>query len=283
MGGGQIMLMAPAWTLELRGADLPYVGHHDDGDDVAECRPGHPSGRRFCANAAATELRRSGLFAWATCCLVRLQPGCDGLQLGLDRAGLLSETMARAATVSWPRVVLIVAGALSVDPVETGLPYPLPLAACASAKSLAPRRLGSRAGGCAARSLLSRLLLDADGVAVRRRLDEPALDRRPCASGLDRENASLGAVGKPPSWRSTDCMGCVRAQKRALMRHLITLPPGSRHTTFDAGPPAWPWRSPRVVSPACPQASACPTTPMTATIKPAGRGARVERLRAGHR
>ena len=40
MGGGQMMLIAPAWTAELCGADFPYVGHHDDGDDVAERRAG---------------------------------------------------------------------------------------------------------------------------------------------------------------------------------------------------------------------------------------------------
>src|SRR4029077_4909899 len=95
-------------------------------------------------------------------------------------------------------------GPVSVESTEARMPQPLPRAACLPGEALAAGGLGRSGQWCASWSLLFGLLLGADGVAVCWRLDEPTLDRRPRNSGPDRENATLGAVGKPPSWRSTD-------------------------------------------------------------------------------
>ena len=118
------------------------------------------------------------------------------LQWGLDRAGLLSADMS-SGSASLAGLLLIAAGLYQSDSAETGLPYPMPLAFRAPDQILAPGRFRTDAGRCGARIILPRMLLDAHGAAVRRRLDERALDRRPCTFGLDREGASSWPSRKP--------------------------------------------------------------------------------------
>ena len=65
----------------------------------------------------------------------------------------------------------------------------------------------------AARRVLLRLLLDADGAAVRRRRDEPRLDRRDRALGADREGAAVGRLDGTGDRRGDDRLGCRHARR----------------------------------------------------------------------
>src|SRR5713101_6824084 len=70
----------------------------------------------------------------------------------------------------------------------------LPLAARVHSLPLArrrPRRDGERH---LARLFLPRLLLDAHGAPIRRRDNEPRLDRRHRAAGVDREDPAVGVT-----------------------------------------------------------------------------------------
>ena len=184
MGGGQMMLMAPAWTASY--AALIFLMWA-----IMMMAMMLPSAAPAVLLAAALMRQRGGdrifgptglfvlgyLLIWFGFSLA-----ATALQWGLDRAGLLSADMSSGAPFS--RAIVDRGWSLSVDPAETGLPFPMPLALRAPHQILAPRPPWTDAGWCGARHVLSRLLLDADGVAVRRRLDERALDRRPCTPGL---------------------------------------------------------------------------------------------------
>src|ERR1700722_7300684 len=69
-------------------------------------------------------------------------------------------------------------GRLSVHARQAGLPSRVPLAARLSLDRMAQRTWGRCADGSSPGPLLPRLLLGADGVAVCRRRDESAVDRR---------------------------------------------------------------------------------------------------------
>src|SRR5215469_10875845 len=86
-----------------------------------------------------------------------------------------------------------------MDAAEGCLPQALSLARRVPGPSLASRRAGLCLDRDAARYLLPRLLLDANGVDVRRRTDEPRL--RCCAR-------TLGAAGKNNSLGRTDAPVC---------------------------------------------------------------------------
>src|SRR5262249_34008362 len=100
-----------------------------------------------------------------------------------------------------------------MDPVEANLPAALPLAAGVPATPLAPRRLGCDHEWYAAWFLLPRLLLDADGPAVRWRIDEPIVDWRARPARADRKNPSLGRPHEPCDRRCTDCVGSYHARQ----------------------------------------------------------------------
>ena len=185
MGGGQVMLMAPPWTLGY--AALIFVMWSIM--MVAMMLP----------SAAPTILLVSGLvrnrgighgvptaglftlgyvLVWAGFSITATL-----LQWSLDRAGWLSEAMAATSTAvtgSGPDR----SGHLPVDTVEAGVSETLPFATGVPATTLAQGCLGRRDQWCAARLFLPRLLLDADAAAVRRRVDEPALDWWACCCDL---------------------------------------------------------------------------------------------------
>jgi hypothetical protein len=104
-------------------------------------------------------------------------------------------------------------GCLSMDPIEASLPAALPLAIDVPARSMASRRVGSRHERYAAWSLLPRLLLDADGPAVRWRIDEPIVGWRTCPTRADREDPPLGRPHEPRDRCCTGCVGHCRACK----------------------------------------------------------------------
>src|SRR5579875_2519620 len=96
---------------------------------------------------------------------------------------------------------------LSVDAAEGGVPQALSLAARFPAVPLARRRLRHARERRSARPLLSRLLLDADGIAVCRRRHEPRLGRGACPSRADREDAALGRAHEPHHRRGAPRLG----------------------------------------------------------------------------
>src|SRR5215469_15510391 len=81
---------------------------------------------------------------------------------------------------------------LSMDAAEGYMPQALSLAHRFPGSSLASRRDGRSLDRNAARYLLLRLLLDANGVAVRGRTDEPRLGCCDRALGAAGEDDSLG-------------------------------------------------------------------------------------------
>ena len=90
-----------------------------------------------------------------------------GVQWELHRRALLSPAMASASPAPGRRPARG-GGALSVAAVQGRLPLALPLAARVLLGRVARRSTGGAADGHAARHLLRRVLLAADGVAVRR-------------------------------------------------------------------------------------------------------------------
>lgn len=92
-------------------------------------------------------------------------------QWGLHEAALLSPMM--HATAVRGRRAASRCRSLSVGAAEETVPRPLPLAAVIPHQSLARRLNGRPRYGRAAWRVLRRLLLDADGAALRRRCDEP--------------------------------------------------------------------------------------------------------------
>ena len=170
MGGGQMMLMAPPGR-QLRGADFPYVGHHDDGDDAAQRRAGHPAGRRFDApTRRQPHLGPTGLFVLGYLVIwFGFSVAATVLQWGLDRAGLLSADMA-SGSATLAGLLLIAAGLYQWTPLKQAC-----LVQCRSpfehlTKYWRQGALGPMLAGAGHGAILSRMLLDADGAAVRWRL-----------------------------------------------------------------------------------------------------------------
>ena len=109
-----------------------------------------------------------------------------GLQFALDRAGLLSETMASGSAVL-AALLLIAAGIYQWTPWKQAC-----LRHCRSPIDFLTRywrqgRFRPDARGRVARGVLPRMLLDADGAIVRGRPHEHVLDRGTGASGAGRE------------------------------------------------------------------------------------------------
>ena len=194
MGGGQIMLMAPPWT--PRYAVLIFLMW-----SIMMVAMMLPSAAPTILLVSALARNRgighgaqaAGLFTlgyvmtWVGFSLVAAL-----LQWGLDSAGVLSDAMASKQRRGC-RLCADCRRRLPVDAIETSLPAALPLAAGVPAAPLAQRRLGRRDERHASRLLLPRLLLDADGAAVHRRIDEPAVDWRRLPSSCSSRRRFRGA------------------------------------------------------------------------------------------
>ena len=164
MGGGQIMLMAPPWTagyaamiflmwiIMMAAMMLPsaapailLVAALTRQRDERQ-----PAG-------ASTQFTLGYVAVWGVFSLI-----ATGLQWGLDRAGLLSDTMASGSAV------LAASAAdrgrrLSVDAMEAGVSATLPLAGRVPHPLLAAGSSRPDARRSVARRVLPRMLLDADG------------------------------------------------------------------------------------------------------------------------
>jgi hypothetical protein len=191
LGGGQIMLMAPPWTVQyVAMIFLMWI--------IMMAAMMLPSAAPAILLVIALTkqrgerhaIRASGEFAlgyvavWGAFSLI-----ATGLQWGLNRAGLLSETMASGSVVLAALVAIGVSHAIL---------------AAGSSRSDARRRV--------ARGLLPRVLLDADGALVRGRPHESALDRRTGASGADREAVSTRSPRRPTHRGRLDWLGRVRSR-----------------------------------------------------------------------
>ena len=186
MGGGQVMLMAPPWTLGY--AALIFVMW-----SIMMMAMMLPSAAPTILLVSALARNRGIGHGVPTASLFALgyvlvwtgfSIAATLLQWSLDRAGWLSEAMAATSTMvagSGPDR----SGHLPVDTVEAELSEALPFAIGFPAATLAQGCVGRRDQWCSARHLLPRLLLDANADAVRWRVDEPALDWRACCRGLD--------------------------------------------------------------------------------------------------
>ena len=220
MGGGQVMLMAPAWTagyaatvflmwiVMMAAMMLPSAAPAI----LLVAALARQRGERHAIVRAGNS--RSGYLAiWAAFSLL-----ATGLQFALDRAGLLSgrhgqrQRRSRRAAVDRGRD-------LSMDPVETGVPATLPLADRVSHSILGAGCFRPDARGRVARGVLPRMLLDADGAAVRRRPHEHVLDRRAGASGADREAVPVWPPREPDYRRGSHRLGRVRARPLSSRRN----------------------------------------------------------------
>ena len=108
-------------------------------------------------------------------------------------------------------------GGLPADPVQARLPSQLPHAAQLRDAPLARRCRRRRSNGDRAWRLVHRLLLGADGAAVRRRRDEHHLDGGGCRDRLRREGAADRRAGRRGHCRRADRprhLGRVRARER---------------------------------------------------------------------
>src|SRR5215471_20823769 len=94
-----------------------------------------------------------------------------------------------------------------MDAAEGYMPQALSLAHRFPGSSLASRRDGRSLDRNAARYLLLRLLLDANGVAVRRRIDEPRLGCCHRALGVAGEDNSMGGTDESADRRGVHRMG----------------------------------------------------------------------------
>ena len=90
---------------------------------------------------------------------------------------------------------------------EGCLSQTLPLAYRVPIPSFATRVARSGRDRGSSRALLSRLLLDADGAAVRRRIDEPHLGWRDRVVSAPRENRAMGRLDGPAYRAASDQLG----------------------------------------------------------------------------
>ena len=191
MGGGQIMLMAPPWTVQyaamiflmwvimMAAMMLPSAAPAILLVIALTKQRGGPHAKR-----ASGEFAFGYVAVWGAFSLI-----ATGLQWGLDRAGLLSENHGQRERC--PRGLSVVRRwRLSTDALEAGVPATLPVAIGVSHAILAAGSSRSDARRRVAWGVLPRMLLDADGALVRGRPHESALDRRTGASGADREAVS---------------------------------------------------------------------------------------------
>ena len=209
MGGGQIMMMAPPWTLGYAALIFLMWAIMM----VAMMLP----------SAAPTILLVSSVGQGPTLRRWRFHSACGyvlvwtgfslaatALQFGLDRAGApVRDNGHEQRGGCWDRADC--RGCLSMDPIEASLPAALPLATGVPATPMASRRMGSGHERYAAWSLLPRLLLDADGPAFRWRIDEHIVDCRACPAVLIEKDAPLGRPHKPCDRRRTVRMGSCHA------------------------------------------------------------------------
>ena len=211
MGGGQIMLMAPPWTagyaamiflmwiIMMAAMMLPSAAPAI----LLVAALTRQRDKRQPASAS-TQFTLGYVAVWGVFSLI-----ATGLQWGLDRAGLLSETMASGSAVL-AALLLIAAGVYQWTPWKQACLQTLPLAGRVSHALLAAGSSRPDARRSVARGVLPRMLLDADGALVRRRPDEHALDRGTGASGSGREAVAAGSAREPSDRRRADWLGRVR-------------------------------------------------------------------------
>jgi Predicted metal-binding integral membrane protein (DUF2182) len=218
MGGGQIMLMAPPWTvgyaamiflmsiIMMAAMMLPSAAPaillvaaltRQRGERHAIC-----SSAQFALGYVAV---------WGAFSLI-----ATGLQWGLDRAGLLSETMA-SGSIILAALLLFAAGLYQLTTWKQAC-----LQHCRSPLAFLMRYwrrgpLGPMRAGGVARGVLPRMLLDADGAPVRGRPHESALDRRTGASGADREAVPARSPREPTHRRRLDWLGRVRSRPLTVL------------------------------------------------------------------
>ena len=109
-----ILAMLRHLIFKMTRADLPHVGDYDGGDDARSAH--HPSRHRpgagpHCAGGSSVCLRLT--CSWWT----GFSLAATSLQFGLDRAGVVSETMA-PSSAAIAGIVLIVAGAYQWTPLK---------------------------------------------------------------------------------------------------------------------------------------------------------------------
>ena len=129
------------------------------------------------------------------------------LQWALSRLGLLLPEGMIIGNGILAGAILVAAGLYQWAPLKRAC-----LAHCRSPLDFLMRywRKGTHhALACGARhgAFCRGLLLDADGPAVCRRVDESHVDRRSRRAGADREDAAVGRLDQPPHWRRLDRLG----------------------------------------------------------------------------
>jgi hypothetical protein len=105
-----------------------------------------------------------------------------------------------------------------MDAAEGYLPQALSLSHRVPGSSLASRRAGRSPNRDAARYLLLRLLLDANGVAVRRRTDEPRLGCCDRALGAAGEDNPLGGTDESADGDGLHRMGLFQLNQSGISR-----------------------------------------------------------------
>ena len=202
MGGGQLMRMLPEWTpgyvalIFVMWAVMMAAMMLPSAAPTVLLVAALARSRLANSNLvpATAMLFASGyLLVWCGFSIVATL-----MQWGLDEAGLLSENMAMANAVL-AGAVLIAAGVYQWTPLKTTC-----LSHCRSPAEFLVRHWHRHTGRGpdwdSPRAVLPRLLLDADGAFVCRRIDEPCLGR------CDRVVRAIGkdnAMGRPdePSHR----------------------------------------------------------------------------------
>ncbi len=120
-------------------------------------------------------------------------------QWALESAALLSAMDMTMNSRLLGGFLFLAAGLYRIHAHQAGLPALLLVAARPGRQPLAGRLRRRPAYGRDARPVLPGLLLGSDVAAVRRRRDEPALDRCPERSGPDRKADAVGTVDQPRS------------------------------------------------------------------------------------
>ena len=246
MGGGQIMLMAPSWTVQyaamiflmwiimMAAMMLPSAAPAILLVIALTKQRGGPHAKR-----ASGEFAFGYVAVWGAFSLI-----ATGLQWGLDRAGLLSENMASGSVVL-AALLLFAAGVYQLTPWKQAC-----LRHCRSPMEfltrywrqgpLGPMRAGAWHGAfCLGCCWMLMGLLFVGG------LMKSVLDRRTGASGADREAVSTRSPREPTHRRRLDWLGPVRsrplivlAAKRAEISGEYA--PSTTLTRSTAKPPAKP-------------------------------------------
>ena len=218
MGGGRIMLMAPPWTVQYAAMIFLMWVIMMAAMMLPSAAPAillvialtKQRGERYAIRASG-EFAFGYVAVWGAFSLI-----ATGLQWGLDRAGLLSETMASGSVVL-AALLLFAAGVYQLTPWKQAC-----LRHCRSPLEfltrywrqgpLGPMRAGAWHGAfCLGCCWMLMGLLFVGG------LMNHALDRRTGASGADREAVPTRSPREPTHRRRLDWLGRVRSRPLTVL------------------------------------------------------------------